>query len=314
MHSDPSSRRQATDEPEHFDGSDDGYVGMSAGMLDSMIDDQASEGSDDGEYDSDEEVEDSYEADDAEEAVEEGDGSDGGGAEDSRAEAEDGGAKDAASEERPTKRSKSSVAVLTNGHSQPMASGSSSNTFNLQLSALLDSTLLSPTPHPGLSALLKELHDILLSLPSIPPNRPIDARKVLHNKIPDISPTEYAYDVKGKGKEVQWKLGWEKPGEVLVGGSWGVCGGYKKGKGVEGDVDLVVVMPKVRRFMLSRRLLIAPRTCSPPKTGQTTGTSTNASSTSPSFGIVSAAWPRSRANCRVPKWNGESTMATSEDQ
>jgi U3 small nucleolar RNA-associated protein 22 len=61
-----------------------------------------------------------------------------------------------------------------------------------------------------------------------------------------------------KGEEPKWKLGWEKPAEVFVCGSWSVLGGYKKGrrevstkdgKGkheVEvGSIDLGVLMPDV---------------------------------------------------------------------
>ena len=45
--------------------------------------------------------------------------------------------------------------------------------------------------------------------------------------------------------DVKWTLGWEKPAEVFFGGSWAVCGGYKKGKSEAGGVDMIVVIPKV---------------------------------------------------------------------
>ena len=53
--------------------------------------------------------------------------------------------------------------------------------------------------------------------------------------------------------EPKWKLGWEKPTELFVAGSWGVVGGYKREKkkvggkwevGV-GKVDLAILMPDV---------------------------------------------------------------------
>jgi U3 small nucleolar RNA-associated protein 22 len=114
------------------------------------------------------------------------------------------------------------------------------NTFTLQLEALLSSTLLSASPAPRLKAILSRIHDLILSLPTLPALSVREAAKRT-KEIPfpggDIwSPLK---------QDVKWTLGWEKPAEVFVGGSWSVCGGYKKGKGVMGDVDLVVVMPEV---------------------------------------------------------------------
>ncbi|ORY28154.1 Nrap protein [Naematelia encephala] len=114
--------------------------------------------------------------------------------------------------------------------------------FALQLEALLSSTLLSTTPHPGLKKLLATIHSQILSLPSLPPLEPKAAVSRLGkaSHIPFPGPNEFN---PLKAVEVNWKLGWEKPEEVFVGGSWSVCGGYKKGKGVQGSVDVVVVMP-----------------------------------------------------------------------
>lgn len=114
------------------------------------------------------------------------------------------------------------------------------NTFTLQLEALLSATLLPTTPPPKLKSLLSKIHDLILALPSLAALTPRQA-------------LERTSDIPFAGgdmwsplkKDVQWTLGWSKPAEVFVGGSWSVCGGYKKGKGVMGDVDLVVVMPSV---------------------------------------------------------------------
>lgn len=117
------------------------------------------------------------------------------------------------------------------------------NTFTLQLEALLASTLLPQAPHPALKALLSRIHDLILSLPPLPGVSPKQAVKRT-GEIPFPGGAEWSPLI-GE-REVKWTLGWEAPGEVVVGGSWGVCGGYKKGKGAMGGVDLAVVMPQVR--------------------------------------------------------------------
>lgn len=117
------------------------------------------------------------------------------------------------------------------------------NTFTLQFEALLSSTLLPTTPSPRLKSILSRIHDLILSLPSLP-------------AVPPQQAVQRTRDIPSPGGEtwsplkldVKWTLGYEKPAEVFVGGSWSVCGGYKKGKGVMGDVDLVVVMPSVSLF------------------------------------------------------------------
>ena len=127
--------------------------------------------------------------------------------------------------------------------------------FSLQLDALLSSILLPTTPHPKLKALLESIHSYILSMPSLsslPPRRAMARLKT--TQIPFGGPGEFSSitgtKIEGgeageRGKEVKWGLGWEKAEEVIIGGSWGVCGGYKKAKGEMGSIDLVVIMPKV---------------------------------------------------------------------
>lgn len=116
-------------------------------------------------------------------------------------------------------------------------SSSSSTSFNLQLSALLSSTLLPQKPHSSLKSLLTELHSLINDIPDSPPVSPKEGlRKV---GLPPISPEEF-YPTKAN-----WTVGYRKPGEVFVSGSWSVTGGYKRGKGEQGGVDLVLVMPEV---------------------------------------------------------------------
>jgi hypothetical protein len=127
-------------------------------------------------------------------------------------------------------------------------SSTSSAAFTLQLSALLQSTLLPTTPHSTLKTLLTDLHGVINSIPSSEPVAPKEGIKKVG--LPSISPAEFL------PRKVNWTVGYDKPKEVFVSGSWSVVGGYKVGKGEQGGVDMVLVMPDVRPpytlFLLQR--------------------------------------------------------------
>jgi hypothetical protein len=116
-------------------------------------------------------------------------------------------------------------------------SSTSSAAFTLQLSALLQSTLLPTTPHSTLKPLLTDLHGVINSIPSSEPVAPKEGIKKVG--LPSISPAEFI------PRKVNWTVGYDKPKEVFVSGSWSVVGGYKVGKGEQGGVDMVLVMPDV---------------------------------------------------------------------
>lgn len=116
-------------------------------------------------------------------------------------------------------------------------SSSTSTSFNLQLSALLSSTLLPLTPHSSLKTVLTEIHTAINAIPDGQAVAPKDGIRAMG--LPTISPTE-SYP-----KKVNWTVGYEKPAEVFVRGSWSVAGGYKRGKGEQGGVDMVITMPEV---------------------------------------------------------------------
>lgn len=123
------------------------------------------------------------------------------------------------------------------------AEASGGNKFSLQLDELLKSTLLPTTPAPALKTLLGAVHDLVHAIPTLPAVAPRKAASRLKGTpIPFPGPKELS-PIKGD-VAVQWTLGFEAPAEVVVAGSWAVCGGYKKAKGQAGNVDVVVVMPQ----------------------------------------------------------------------
>ena len=116
--------------------------------------------------------------------------------------------------------------------------------FSLQLDAFLTGAILPASSSPSLKSLLSSLHDLILALPPIPLQTPRKA--INHLKLaPFALPCPSEFDPL-KEAEVKWGLGWEQPEEVFVGGSWGVVGGYKRGKGSAGAIDMVAVLPSVR--------------------------------------------------------------------
>jgi U3 small nucleolar RNA-associated protein 22 len=116
-------------------------------------------------------------------------------------------------------------------------SSSTSTSFNLQLSALLSSTLIPQTPHSSLKTLLTEIHTAINAIPDGQAVAPKDGIRAVG--LPIISPPEFY------PRKVNWTVGYENPSEVFVGGSWSVAGGYKRGKGEQGGVDMVITMPEV---------------------------------------------------------------------
>lgn len=122
------------------------------------------------------------------------------------------------------------------------AESAGGTTFALQLESLLSSTLLSAQPAPALKDLLGAVHDLVHALPALPAVSPRKAEARLgKGAIPFPGPSALS-PLKGEPK---WTLGFTAPAEVVVGGSWAVCGGYKAGKGRAGNVDIVVMMPQV---------------------------------------------------------------------
>lgn len=203
-------------------------------LVDPMIDPQGSDDSDDGEEDDDDVPEfDGMGADeDGEDDVPEF----------------NGGGDDAPEEDTPgaststsaPKKSLYKAPTLKELDELRDAEAKGGNTFSFQLDELLNTTLLPASPAAGLKAFLGAVHDLVHSLPEIAPAAPKKALK----KVPGV-PFPGPKALQPLAEEVQWKLGFEKPSEVLVAGSWPVVGGYRKAKGQEGNIDIVVMMPPV---------------------------------------------------------------------
>lgn len=122
------------------------------------------------------------------------------------------------------------------------AESAGGTTFALQLDELLSSTLMPHAPAPALKDLLGAVHDLVHALPALPAVSPRKADARLgKGSIPFPGPVALS-PLKGEPK---WTLGFTAPAEVVVGGSWAVCGGYKTGKGRAGNIDIVVIMPQV---------------------------------------------------------------------
>ncbi|KAL7418605.1 U3 snoRNP protein [Cryptotrichosporon argae] len=198
-----------------------------AKMVDPMIDVQSDESNDEDEEEGGSGVE-------AEDGVEDFDGpgeDDGADGVDARAATDSAGTQHASSS-RP-KRSLYAPPTLSELDALHPSSGTA---FSLQLTALLDSTLL-PNPHAALRTLLSAAHDLVLALPALPGVGPRKAAKRAGG-LGWVGPEKL-----WPTDETKWTLGWDTPAEVLIGGGWGVVGGRKMGKGKMGPIDLIVVMP-----------------------------------------------------------------------
>ncbi|GMK59457.1 hypothetical protein CspeluHIS016_0800630 [Cutaneotrichosporon spelunceum] len=216
----PKKRKASPDTDEEVDA-----FAAAPTLVDPMIDPQFSS-------DEDESGEDGDEAMDGEEdGVEEFDGDDG----------EDDGEEAAPAAGPSRSRGLYKPPTLAELDELRAAESAGGTTFALQLESLLSSTLLSPVPATALKGLLGAVHDLVHALPALPAVSPRKAEARLgKGSIPFPGPAALS-PLKGEPK---WTLGFTAPAEVVVGGSWAVCGGYKAGKGRAGNIDIVVMMPQ----------------------------------------------------------------------
>ncbi|KAF5391146.1 hypothetical protein D9757_003000 [Collybiopsis confluens] len=113
-----------------------------------------------------------------------------------------------------------------------------SNTFKLQIDALLPNVQPKAKHKPPLERFLLSLHALLSSLPEVAPKHPLQAARTLLKKgvsVPysDPLPTE----------ETNWKVAFTKPSDITLVGSWANKACVKGRDGFKYGIDLAVEMP-----------------------------------------------------------------------
>ncbi|KAJ4474074.1 Nrap protein [Lentinula edodes] len=113
-----------------------------------------------------------------------------------------------------------------------------SNTFKLQIDALLPNVQPKSKRKPPLERFLLSLHTFLSNLPDQPPKHPLEAARTLLRKgvsvpYPTPLPTE----------ETQWKVAFGSPSDITLIGSWANKTSVKGQGGSKYGVDLAVEMP-----------------------------------------------------------------------
>lgn len=91
---------------------------------------------------------------------------------------------------------------------------------------------------------LHSLHSILLALPSVKPQHPLEASKRLLKKGVAVP-----YPLPVPTEDTNWKVAFEKPSEIAVVGSWINKTCVKGRDGSRFGIDLALEMPKVRTLL-----------------------------------------------------------------
>ncbi|KAF9462511.1 Nrap protein [Collybia nuda] len=113
-----------------------------------------------------------------------------------------------------------------------------SSSFKLQIDALLPNIRPKASRIPPLDRFLLSLHSFLGGLPSVPPQHPLEgARRLLKKNV------SVPYSVPLPSEDTNWKVGFEKPSDIAVIGSWGNKISVKAKDGIRFGVDIAVEMP-----------------------------------------------------------------------
>ncbi|KZV90658.1 Nrap protein [Exidia glandulosa HHB12029] len=113
-----------------------------------------------------------------------------------------------------------------------------SNTFHFQIESLLPNVSPKPSHVPHVEKLMHGVHDHLMSLKDISPQHPLEAARMLAKHgiavpYPLPLPTE----------DTNWKVGFKRPSDISVVGSWGNKMTVKRQDGAPYGVDIAVEMP-----------------------------------------------------------------------
>ncbi|KAJ7581471.1 Nrap protein [Mycena floridula] len=113
-----------------------------------------------------------------------------------------------------------------------------SNTFKLQIDALLPNVRPKPSRIPPLERFLMSLHTLLTSLAAVTPVHPLEASRKLLKKGVSVP-----YSLPLPSEETNWKVAFQKPSEINVVGSWANKLSVKGNDGYRFGVDLALEMP-----------------------------------------------------------------------
>ncbi|KAI1798486.1 Nrap protein [Ganoderma leucocontextum] len=113
-----------------------------------------------------------------------------------------------------------------------------STSFKLQIDALLPNVRPKYHLSQSLDNFLLSLHSFLTDLPPLPPQHPLHAARSLSVKaiaVPYIRPLPT--------EETNWKVAFEPPSEIVLGGSWATKTAVKGKDSTKYQVDVAVAMP-----------------------------------------------------------------------
>ncbi|KAJ7352492.1 Nrap protein [Mycena albidolilacea] len=113
-----------------------------------------------------------------------------------------------------------------------------SSTFKLQIDALLPNIQPKAARIPPLDRFLQTLHGVLMALPSVAPQHPLEAARKLIKKGVSVP-----YCLPQPLEDTNWKVTFEKPSDITMVGSWPNKISVKGKDGSKFGVDLAVEMP-----------------------------------------------------------------------
>lgn len=115
-------------------------------------------------------------------------------------------------------------------------------TFICQIDALLPNVRPKPSRIAPLEHFLHTLHGFLMNLPPVSPQHPLDgSRRLLKKKV------AVPYSLPLPTEDTKWKVGFEKPSDITLVGSWANKVSVKANDHIPFGVDLAVEMPNVSR-------------------------------------------------------------------
>lgn len=111
---------------------------------------------------------------------------------------------------------------------------------NIQIDALLPNVRPKDSRIPPLDRFLLSLHSLIISLPPVSAQHPLDAARRLLKKNVSVP---YCFPL--PSEETNWKVAFEKPSDITLVGSWANKVSVKEKDGMSFGVDLAVEMPEV---------------------------------------------------------------------